>query len=204
MLEKRPGAAAEIEAAAIVPIDRHANSTRACDVIRRTGDEQRACRVHSQRIEGESIRLGAWLVRARRLGGSDDVKWNTDLGRSPTTDLVRAVGDDADLHCRAQSGQDGRSFWPGSELTQARNQRRREIRRKPDSRRSLGHKVVMRPIVTRRIAKAAVLASPPTPERCAAGDFIVGRLRVKERAKEVEQHSVVRRHALSYSVPRRA
>jgi hypothetical protein len=62
VLDKRPGGAAEIEAATVVPIDRHANSTRACDVIRRAGDEQRACRLDSQRIEGESIWLGAWLV----------------------------------------------------------------------------------------------------------------------------------------------
>jgi hypothetical protein len=124
VLDKRPGTAAEIHATSVVPVDRHADSMGACDVIRRAGDEKRARRVDVQRLERELIRLWAWLVRARHLSGSDYVEGDTNLVRSPQTNLVRAVGDDADLQGCAQLGQNGGRFWPGSELTQPGNKRR--------------------------------------------------------------------------------
>ena len=65
-----------------------ANSICACDVIRRAGDEKRARCLDVQRLEREPIRLWPWLVRARHLSGSDDVKGDTNLGRSPPTNLV--------------------------------------------------------------------------------------------------------------------
>jgi hypothetical protein len=186
VLDKRPGAAAEIYATSVVPVHAQANSIGACDVIRRAGDEKRARCVDVQRLEREPIRLWPWLVRARRLSGSDNVKGDTNLGRSPTTNLVRTVGDNADLHGCAQLGQNGGRFWPGSELTQAGNKRRCTIWRKTDWLGRLGDEVVMRPIVTCQIRKAAVLAPPATAQRCAAGDFVVGRLRVEKPAEKVE------------------
>jgi hypothetical protein len=57
VLEKRPRASAEIEPTSVVPVDRHADSIGACDVIRGAGDEKRARWVDAQRIERESIRL---------------------------------------------------------------------------------------------------------------------------------------------------
>ena len=148
MLDKRPGAAAEIYAASVVPVHGHANAIGACDVIRRAGDEKRARCVDVHRLEREPIRLWAWLVRARRLSGSDNVEGDTNLGRSPPTNLVRTVRDDADLHGCAQLGQNGGRFWPGSELAQPGNERRCTIWAKTDSLGRLGDEVVMRPIVT--------------------------------------------------------
>jgi hypothetical protein len=148
---------------------------------------RKACAlVDVQRLEREPIRLWPWLVRARRLSGSDNVKGDTNLGRSPTTNLVRTVGDNADLHGCAQLGQNGGRFWPGSELTQAGHKRRCTIWGKTDSLGRLGDEVVMRPIVTCQIRKAAVLAPPATAQRCAAGDLVVGRLRVEKPAEKVE------------------
>jgi hypothetical protein len=124
VLDKRPGAAAEIYATSIVPVHRHANSIGACDVIRRAGDEKRARCVDVQRLEREPIRLWAWLVRVRHLSCNDDVKGDTNLGRSQPPNLVRTVGDNADLHGWAQLGQNGRRFRPGSQITQPGNKRR--------------------------------------------------------------------------------
>jgi hypothetical protein len=50
----------------------------------------------------------------------------------------------------------------------------------------------MRPIVTCRITETAVLAPETTAQRCAAGDIVVGGLRVEKPAEEVEQHTVIR------------
>jgi len=201
VLDKRPGAAAEIYATSVVPEHGHANSIGACDVIRRAGDEKRARCVDVQRFEREPIRLWAWLVRARHLSGSDDIEGDTNLGRSPPTNLVRTVGDNADLHGCAQSGQNGGRFWPRSELTQPGNKRRCTIWGKTDSLGRLGDEVVMRPIVTCQITKAAVLAPPATAQRCAAGDLVVGRLRVEKPAEKVEQHSVIRCDSKSLHSP---
>jgi hypothetical protein len=57
---------------------------------------------------------------------------------------------------------------------------------KTDSLGRLGDEVVMRSIVTCRIGKAAVLAPPATAQRCAAGDLVVGRLRVEKPTEKVE------------------
>ena len=159
MLDKRPGVAAEIQPASVVPVHGHANAIGACDVSRRAGDEKRARCVEVHLLERESIRLRAWLVRTRRLSGRDDVEGDTNLGRSPPTNLVRTVGDNADLQGCAQSGQNGGRFGPGSELTQPGNQRRRTIRGKTDSFGRLGDEVVMRPIVTCRNTKCGCARS---------------------------------------------
>ena len=71
VLDKRSGAAAEIQATPVVPVHGHANSIGACDVIRRAGDEKRVRCVDAQRVEREPIRLRAWLVCTRRLSGRD-------------------------------------------------------------------------------------------------------------------------------------
>jgi hypothetical protein len=186
VLDKRPGATAEIYSTSVVPVHGHANSIGACDVIRRAGDEKRVRCVDVQRLEREPIRLWAWLVRARHLSGSDDVKGDTNLGSSPPTNLVRTVGDNADLHGCAQLGQNGRRFWPGSELTQPGNKRRCTIWGNTDSLGRLGDEVLMRPIVTCQIRKAAVLAPPATAQRCAARDLVLGRVRVEKSAEKVE------------------
>jgi hypothetical protein len=44
----------------------------------------------------------------------------------------------------------------------------------------------MRSIVTCQIRKAAVLAPPATAQRGAAGDLVIGRLRVEKPAEKVE------------------
>jgi hypothetical protein len=201
VLDKRPGAAGEIDATSVVPVHGHANSIGACDVIRRAGDEDRAYCVDLQRLEREPIRLWAWLVCARRLGSSDDVEGDTNLGRRSPANLVRTVRDNPDLHGCAQLGQNGGRFWPGSELTQPGNKRRCTIRGKTDSFGRFGDEVVMRPVVTCRVTEPAVLAPPATPERCATGDLVVGRLRVEKPAEEVEQHSVNRCNLMSLHSP---
>ena len=82
MLDERPGAATEIQAAPVVPVHGHADSSGACDVVRRAGDEKRARRLEAQRVEREPIGLWARLVRGRLLGSGDDVKRDINLGRS--------------------------------------------------------------------------------------------------------------------------
>ena len=119
MLDKWPGAAAEIYATSVVPVHGYANSIGACDVIRRAGDEKRARCDDVQRLEREPIRLWAWLLRARHLSGGDDVKGDTNLSRSPPATFVRTVGDNADLDGYAQSGQNGGRFWLGSERSRS-------------------------------------------------------------------------------------
>ena len=120
------------------------------DIIRRAGDEKRPRCVDVQRLEREPIRLWARFVRARHLSRSDDIKGDTNLVPSPPTNLLRAVGDNADLHGCAQLGQDGGRFWPGTELTQPGNQRRCTIWGETDSLGRLGDEVVKRPIVACR------------------------------------------------------
>ena len=162
VLDKRPGAATELQAAPVVPVHRHADAIGAGDVVRRAGDEQRAFRVEAQRLEREPVRLRAWLVRAGGLGGGDDVERDADLGGSPSAELVGTVRDDADLHGCAQLGQNRGRLRPGPELTQPSNEHWRKIWGKTDPLGRLDDELVVRPIVAGRVAKAAVLKPPAT------------------------------------------
>jgi hypothetical protein len=184
LLDKRPGAAAEVYTTSVVPVHAQANSIGARDVIRRAGDEKRARCVDASSASRYGSGRGLYAPATSAVATTS--KGTPTWGRSPTTNLVRTVGDNADLHGCAQLGQNGGRFWPGSELTQPGNKRRCTIWGKTDSLGRLGDEVVMRPIVTCQIRKAAVLAPPATAQRCAAGDLVVGRLRVEKPAEKVE------------------
>jgi len=76
-------------------------------------------------------------------------------------------------------------------VRQARDERRCAIAWKLDSLRRVGNEIPEWPIIARSVREPAVLASPATSVPGISGDVVVCRLRVEERAEEVEKDSVV-------------
>src|SRR5215208_13354 len=194
VLRERRLALPERQLKTVVPEHAHPDAACSRDVGGRAGHEQRARWPDAQPLQGEPIRLRAWLVRACGFGRHDRVEVDAYARGCTVPELFGAVRDHADADLLAQPSEDLRCLGPGAELfSHSTNQIRRPRGRHAGEPRPLRDRLDERAVRSGRVREAAALLPPARTDCRTAGDLTPQRLRIQERREEIEKNGVIHR-----------